>query len=65
MQSSDQHSDPTSLQLQLQLLTDKFDKALKKDMELGELKKIFHEMKKIKMQLEESEEENARGSSLA
>ena len=65
MQSSVQHSDPTSLQLQLQLLTDKFDKALKKDMELGELKKIFHEMKKIKMQLEESEEENARGSSLA
>jgi hypothetical protein len=65
MQSTDQHSDRPSLQLQLQLLTDNFDKALKKDMELGELKKIFHEMKKVKMQLEESDEENASGSSLA
>jgi hypothetical protein len=65
MQSSDQHSDRSSLKLQLQLLTEKFDKALKQDMELGELKKIFHEMKKIKMQLEDSGEENASGSSMA
>jgi hypothetical protein len=65
MQSSDQHSDRSSLQQQLELLTEKFDKALKQDMELGELKKIFHEMKIVKMQLENSEGENASGSSMA
>jgi hypothetical protein len=61
MQSQDQHSERTSLQFQLKSLTEKFDHALKQDMELGELKKIFHEMKKIKLLLEKSNEEDMTG----
>jgi hypothetical protein len=34
MQSQDQHSERTSLQFQLKSLTEKFDHALKQDMEL-------------------------------
>ena len=37
MQSQDQYSETTSLQLQLKSVTEKFDLAVKKDVEWGEL----------------------------
>jgi hypothetical protein len=52
MHSSDQPSDISSLETRLKLMTEKFDHAIKKNVELNELKKIFHEMKCLKIQLE-------------
>jgi hypothetical protein len=52
MHSSDQPSDTDSLETRLKLMTETFDQAIKKDVELSELKRIFHEMKSLKIQLE-------------
>jgi hypothetical protein len=53
MQPEDQDLEIASLQLQLQGLKEKFDRAIKSNIELGEIKKIFHEMKKLQIRLDE------------
>jgi hypothetical protein len=52
MQTLDQQSKTASLQLQLKTISDKFDLAVKNDVPLGDLKKLFHEMKELKTQLD-------------
>ena len=44
MQTQDQRSVAASLQHQLKTISEKFDLAIKNDVPLGELKKLFHEM---------------------
>jgi hypothetical protein len=53
MQPEDQDLEISSLQLQLQGLKEKFDRAIKSNIELGEINKIFHEMKKLQIRLDE------------
>jgi hypothetical protein len=48
-----QYSEVASLQLQLQTIIDKFDRAIKSHLELSELKKIFHEIKKLHVRMDE------------
>ena len=52
MQTQDQHSVTASLQHQLKTISEKFDLAIQNDIPLGELKKIFNEMKELKTQLD-------------
>jgi hypothetical protein len=52
MQTQDQHSVAALLQHQLKKISEKFDLAIQNDIPLGELKKIFHEMKELKTQLD-------------
>jgi hypothetical protein len=52
MSSSDQNPDINTLEASLKLMSEKFDHAIKKNVELGELQQIFHEMKSLKIQLE-------------
>jgi hypothetical protein len=52
MQTQDQHSVAALLQHQLKIISEKFDLAIQNDVPLGELKKIFHEMKELKTQLD-------------
>ena len=52
MQTLDQQSKTASLQLQLKTISEKFDLAIKNDVPLSDLKKLFHEMKELKMQLD-------------
>jgi hypothetical protein len=51
MQSPDLISEIHLLQQQLESTTKAFDLALKKDVQLGELKSIFHEMKVLQERL--------------
>jgi hypothetical protein len=59
MQTLDQHSVTASLQLRLNTITEKFDLAIKNDVPLGELKKLFHEMKELKTQLDVFKKQHA------
>jgi hypothetical protein len=59
MQTQDQHSVVASLQHQLKTISEKFDLAIKNDVPLGELKKLFHEMKELKTQLDALKKHNA------
>ena len=52
MQTLDQHSKTALLQHQLKTISEKFDLAVKNDVPLTELKKLFHEMKELKTQLD-------------
>jgi hypothetical protein len=52
MQTLDQQSKTASLQLQLKTISEKFDLAIKNDVPLSDLKKLFHEMKELKTQLD-------------
>jgi hypothetical protein len=52
MQTLDQQSKTASLQLQLKTISEKFDLAIKNDVPLNDLKKLFHEMKELKTQLD-------------
>jgi hypothetical protein len=51
MQPPDKSSEILLLQQQLESVTKAFDLAVKKDMQLGELKTIFHEMKILQARL--------------
>ncbi len=51
MQPPDLSSEILLLQQQLESITKAFDLAVKKDMQLGELKTIFHEMKVLQARL--------------
>jgi len=62
MQSQDQYSKTTSLQLQLKSVTEKFDVALKKDVQLGELKPLFHEMRELQIKLDALKNQNSNAS---
>jgi hypothetical protein len=55
MQPNDQQEEISPLQEQLKTLIKKFDLAIKGHVELSELKKIFHEIKKLHMSMEELE----------
>ncbi len=55
MQPPDQTSEIILLQQQLESITKAFDIAVKKDMQLGELKTIFHEMKILQARLNDLE----------
>jgi hypothetical protein len=59
MQSQDQYSETTSLQIQLKSVTEKFDLAVKKDAQLGELKLLLHEMKELKIKLDALKNQNS------
>ncbi len=59
MQTQDQRSVAASLQHQLKTISEKFDLAIKNDVPLGELKKLFHEMKDLKTQLDALKKHNA------
>ncbi len=52
MQSPDLTSEILFLQNQLKTISTAFDDAIKKDVELAELKIIFHEMKKLQSRLD-------------
>ena len=52
MQTLDQHSKTALLQHQLKTISEKFDLAVKNEFPLAELKKLFHEMKELKTQLD-------------
>ena len=58
MQTKEQSSEISSLQSQIESLSAKFDHAIKKDLELAETKKIFHELKKAKEKLDALIEKN-------
>jgi hypothetical protein len=62
MQSQDEYSETTSLQLQLKSVTEKFDLAVKKDVHLGELKKLYHEMKELQIKLDALRDQNSNAS---
>ncbi len=51
MQPPDLSSEILLLQQQLESITKAFDLAVKKDVQLGELKTIFHEMKILQARL--------------
>lgn len=53
MQSPELSSEILLLQQQLESVTKVFDAALKKDLQLSELKIIFHEMKLLRARLDE------------
>ena len=53
MQSPDLSTERAFLQRQLELLAQSFDQAVAKDAELGELKKIFHEIRVCRDKLEQ------------
>jgi hypothetical protein len=53
MQSPDLSTERAFLQRQLELLAQSFDQAVAKDAELGELKKIFHELRVLRNRLEQ------------
>ena len=59
MQSQDQYSETTSLQLQLKSATEKFDLAVQKDVQLGKLKLLLHEMKELKIKLDALKKQNS------
>ncbi len=56
MLSQDQQAEIQLLESQVQLLTEKFDLALKKDMVLGDVKKLFHELRIISFRLDQLKE---------
>ena len=56
MLSQDQPSEITLLENQLKLITEKFDQAVKKDMVLGDVKELFHELKIISTRLDSLKE---------
>jgi hypothetical protein len=51
MQPPDLSSEILTLQQQLDSVTKAFDLAVKNDMQLGELKTLFHEMKELRVRL--------------
>lgn len=53
MQPIDLQTEISSLQTQLNVLTEKFDVALAKDAKLIDVKKLFHEMRILQTQIEE------------
>ena len=59
MESTHQYSEKESLQIQLKSITDKFDVAVKKDVQLRELKILFHEMKELQIKLDALENRNS------
>lgn len=61
MKTEEQPGEIASLQSQIESLSAKFDQAIKKDLELSETKKIFHELKKAKERLDELLEKNTGG----
>ena len=64
MKPDEQPCEIASLQSQIESLSAKFDLAIKKDMELAETKKIFHELKKVKERLDELLEKNSGGENI-
>jgi peptidoglycan hydrolase CwlO-like protein len=63
MQPIDLQSEISSLQSQLNSLTEKFDVALAKDVKLIEAKKLFHEMRILQGQIDELHKNNSNGHS--
>jgi hypothetical protein len=59
MQPIDLQSEISSLQAQLNLLTEKFNVALAKDVKLVDAKKLFHEMRVLQAQLDELHKSNS------
>ena len=62
MQSQDRYSETRSLQLQLKSVTEKFDVALKNDVQLGLLKPLYHEMRELQIRLDALNNQNSNAS---
>jgi hypothetical protein len=62
MQSEDVHSEINALRLQLQTKSKEFDHVIENDLELGDAKKIFLEIRMLKNRLEEINHLNESGS---
>lgn len=60
MLSQDQQSEISLLEIQLKSLMEKFDHAVKKDRVLGDVKKLFHELKIIAIRLEQLKEQRTQ-----
>ena len=60
MQRADLSLEQSILQNQLTALTEAFDIAIKKDLTLAEVKKIFHEMRIIQSKLDEIREQHLK-----
>ncbi len=53
MQSPDRSSEVLLIRDQLKVLTEAFDLALKKNLQIGDIKKIYHEMHLMQNKLDE------------
>jgi hypothetical protein len=62
MQSNDQPSETTSLQLQLKSVTEKFDRAIENNVQLGVLRELYHEMKEPTNKLEAQKKQSSNAS---
>jgi len=62
MQPLDHYTETTSLQLQLKSVTEKFDLALKKDVQFIELKLLFHEIKELQIKLDTLKNKNSNAT---
>ena len=58
MQKDQSTYDISALQTQFELKSLEFDQALKKDKELNELKKIFHEMRELHTRITDLRQRN-------